>query len=62
MPEYKANYLVYKENKITTETKTYHANNRSDAERKAKDLVDVLSNSLEARVEFQSVSLNVRKK
>lgn len=62
MPEYKASYTVYKDNKTTTENRTYHANNRSDAERKGKDLVDVLSNSLEARVEFQSVSLNVRKK
>jgi len=62
MPDYKASYLVYKDNKTTTETKTYHANNRVDAERKAKDLVSILARTLEARVEYQSVGLNVKKK
>lgn len=62
MPDYKASYLVYKGNKTTTETKTYHANNRVDAERKARDLVSILAQSLEARVEYQSVGLNVKKK
>lgn len=62
MPEYKASYTVYKGSEATTESRTYHANNRADAERKGKDLANVLSSSLEARVVLQSVGLNIKKK
>lgn len=61
MPAYKATYKVYRDDKVTTENRIYQANNRVDAERKAKDLTSILAQSLEARVEFQSVSLSSKR-
>lgn len=62
MPSYKATYKVYRDDKVTTENRIYQANNLSDAERQGKDMVVFLERNLEARVEYQSVGLNVKKR